>query len=468
MANQGLVTGLGHSKNSRGIGLLTCLSLVMATMVGTGVYTTLGFQLQDLRSGFSILCLWVAGGVISLCGALSYAELAARIPKSGGEYTYLSEIYHPALGFMAAFVSLIAGFAAPIALSAMAFGSYLHAAAPLFPAQLSWLIAVILISLIHLRSLGVSSFVQVGSTLLKFLLVGLFIAAGFWSLAKHPLNLEVLYPHRESIKELPRPSSGIALIFVLYAYSGWNAVAYLAGEVREGRRIVGLSLVLGTVAVTLFYVALNAIFLTSAPASELRGVLNVGSVAATCLIGPAGGRIMSAIIAFGLLASISAMIWAGPRVTQRVGEDYTALCWLSGKTSNGIPHRAILLQLLVVLGLIAGGSFETVLLFAQTPLLLCLILGVAGIFALRRKERNALTSKMTTPLDHSSKDNKEGLDRLSFTCPIYPLPPLVFIICSGAGLIYSALCKPWIAFAGIAIMLLPLLFYRWLTLQKQP
>ena len=431
----------------------------MATMVGTGVYTTLGFQLQDLQSGFSILCLWVTGGVISLCGALSYAELAARIPKSGGEYTYLSEIYHPALGFMAAFVSLIAGFAAPIALSAMAFGSYLHAAIPLLPAHLSSLIAVVLISLIHLRSLSVSSFVQVGSTLLKFLLVGLFIAAGFWNLAKHPLNLEILHPHEKSMAELLRPSSGIALIFVLYAYSGWNAVAYLAGEVREGRRVVGLSLVLGTVAVTLFYVALNAIFLTSASAPELRGVLNVGSVAATCLMGPAGGRIMSAVIAFGLLASISAMIWAGPRVTQRVGEDYPALAWFAGKTTEGIPHRAILLQLLMILGLIAGGSFETVLLFAQTPLLLCLILGVAGILILRWKEKNSLS--------RSSDITRGGLGQSGFICPIYPLPPLVFILCSGAGLIYSALCKPWIAFAGIVIMLLPLLLYRCLALQKK-
>lgn len=449
-----------RSKSRNGIGLPTCIALITATMVGTGVYTTLGFQLQDLRSGFTILYLWVAGGIISLGGALSYAELAARIPRSGGEYTYLSEIYHPALGFMAAFVSLIAGFAAPIALSAMAFGSYLHAALPACPAYASSLTAVILISLFHLRSLEVSSLMQVGVTALKFFLVGLFLAVGFWSLAKHPHDLTILLPHKDSAMELLRPSSGIALIFVLYAYSGWNAVSYLAGEVSEGGRTVGLSLVLGTVAVTLFYVALNAIFLTSAPASELRGVLNVGSVAATHLIGPSGGRVMSAIIAFGLLASISAMIWAGPRVSQRVGEDYPALAWLSVRTANGIPRRAILLQLLLVLGLIAGGAFETVLLFAQTPLLLCLILGVTGILILRWKD--------TPPANRDRGDVRlpGNLVRLRFTCPMYPLPPLVFILCSGAGLVYSAISKPWIAFAGLVIMLLPLVLYRWLAPQK--
>ncbi len=441
-----------NRSNRNGIGLPTCLSLVTATMVGTGVYTTLGFQLQDLSSGFSILCLWVLGGVISLCGALSYAELAARIPRSGGEYTYLSEIYHPALGFMAAFVSLIAGFAAPIALSAMAFGSYLHAAFPFCPVHLSSWIVVLLISLFHLRSLQVSSLVQVAATALKFLLVALFIAVGFWSLFRNAGAWAVLTPHARSAEELLRPSSGIALIFVLYAYSGWNAVTYLAGEVRSGGRIVGLSLVLGTLAVALFYVMLNAIFLTSAPLSELRGVLNVGSVAAQHLIGPSGGRIMSGIISFGLLASISAMVWAGPRVIQRVGEDYPIFAWLARRTATGIPRRAILLQLLLVLGLITGASFETILLFAQIPLLLCLILGVSGLLVLRKKEGGLSRTLGSRP---------------QFTCPLYPLPPVLFILCSGAGLLYSAISKPMIALSGMVIMLLPLTLYRWISRQKK-
>lgn len=437
--------------NSVGIGLMTCLSIVTATMVGTGAYTTLGFQLQDLHSGFSILFLWLLGGLISLCGALSYAELAARIPRSGGEYTYLSEIYHPALGFTAAFVSLIAGFAAPIALSALAFGSYLHAAFPACPAHPSSLVAVLLISLFHLRSLQVSSLMQVAATVLKFLLAGLFIAVGFWVLSHHPGAGDILRPQPGSFGEILQPSSGIALIFVLYAYSGWNAVTYLAGEVREARSTVGLSLVLGTLAVTIFYITLNAVFLTSAPVSELSGVLNIGSVAATHLIGPSGGRVMSGIIAFGLLASISAMVWAGPRVTRRVGEDYPMFAWLAQCTPSGIPGRAILLQLLLVLGLIIYGSFEAVLVFAQMPLLLCLILGVAGLIVERMR-------------DHGNGMNcSEG----GFRCPLYPVPPMVFILCSGSCLIYSAISKPWIALAGIAIIALPLALYRWISLSNQ-
>jgi len=419
-------------------------------MVGTGVYTSLGFQLQDLKSGFSILCLWVLGGLISLCGALSYAEVAARIPRSGGEYTYLSEIYHPALGFMAASVSMIAGFAAPISLSAIAFGIYLHAALPVCPIILSTVAAVVLISLVHLRSLKTSSLLQNGMSGIKFLLIGLFIATGVGRAFFHPDCLKLLLPQQTSLGELTRPTSGIALLFVLYSYSGWNAATYLAGEVKNPRRTVGLSLVIGTIAVTLFYVVLNAVFLTAAPENELRGVLNVGSVAATHLIGSAGGRIMSGIIALGLLASISAMIWAGPRVTQRVGEDYPFFARLA-KTRDNIPLRAILLQLMLVLGLIAFGSFETVLVFAQIPLLLCLALGVIGLIILRQNDHQ--TSSLPSTPD----------TQRSFRCPFYPLPPLIFILSALAGLSYSAINKPWIALAGVVLMLLPLILHRWIT-----
>jgi APA family basic amino acid/polyamine antiporter len=428
----------------RGIGFLTCLSLVTATMVGTGVFTSLGFQLQELRSGFSILCLWILGGLISLCGALSYAELASRIPRSGGEYTYLSEIYHPALGFMAAAVSLIAGFAAPISLSAIAFGTYLHAALPSCPTGLSTIAVVVLISFGHLGSLEKSSLLQNGVTALKFLLVGLFIIFGIASVCYHPDSIRVLLPKQGSFAELTRPTSGIALLFVLYAYSGWNAATYLAGEVRHPRRTIGYSLVVGTLSVTFLYVILNAVFLTAAPARDLSGVLNVGSVAATHLMGAIGGRIMSTIIALGLLASISAMIWAGPRVTQCVGEDYSIFAPLA-KRRNKIPQRAILLQLMLVLGMVVFGSFETVLIFAQIPLLFCLMLGVVGLIICRHRSNN-------TPLED-----------IPFTCPFYPIPPLIFLICSGGGLLYSVITKPWIALAGGILMLIPLFLHRWIS-----
>ena len=431
----------GIGTTHEGIGLVTCLSLVTATMVGTGVYTSLGFQLLDLKCGFSILVLWAVGGLISLCGALSYAELAGRIPRSGGEYTYLSEIYHPALGFMAAGVSIIAGFSAPIALTSIAFGTYLHAALPIMPQRTASFLVVILVSLGHLRSLKLSKVVQNGMAALKFLLLGLFLLVGLWSAMRHPVLLRIFTPTSESLAELLRPTSGIALLFVLYAYSGWNAPAYLAGEVRDCQRTVGRSLVWGTILVTFLYLFLNAVFLTAAPTSEMRGVLNVGSIAATHLLGQTGGQVMSGMIGIGLLASISAMVWAGPRVTQRVGEDYTLFRGLSRTGDGGVPVKATLLQLLLVLILIATGTFESVLVYAQVPLLLCLILGVCGI-VVQRKRWGAPAG---------------------FRCPLYPLPPLLFIFCTLAGLLYSALDKPWIALAGLGTMIIPLVLYPWIA-----
>ena len=429
-----------------GIGLVTCLSLVTATMVGTGVYTSLGFQLVDLKSGFSILSLWALGGLISLSGALSYAELAGRIPRSGGEYTYFSEIYHPALGFMAAFVSILAGFSAPIALTAIAFGTYFHAAVPMFPERASSFLVVILISLGHLRSLRLSEVVQNGTAAVKFFLLEHFLLVGIWCAVRHPFSLRIFMPTVESVGELLHPTSGIALLFVLYAYSGWNASTYLAGEVRDCQRTVGRSLVLGTALVTLLYLLLNAVFLTAAPASEMRGVLNVGSVAATYLLGQAGGQVMSGMIGIGLLASISAMVWAGPRVTQRVAEDYNLFHCIARTGAGNVPVRATLLQLLLVLILIATGSFESVLVYAQVPLLLCLTLGVAGIMVLRKRC---------------------GLPA-GFRCPLYPLPPLLFIFCTLAGLLYSSFSKPWIALAGLGTMIIPLVVHSWIASRNSP
>lgn len=431
-----------------GIGFGTCVALVMATMVGTGVYTSLGFQLQDITSGFTILLIWVAGGLISLCGALSYAELSSRIPSSGGEYTYLSKAYHPALGFMAGFVSLVAGFTAPIALAAIAFGSYLHAAIPVIPSKPAALGAVLALSLIHLRSLERSALVQNLMTLVKFSLLAIFLTLGLFFGIKHPGHLAAIAPSASSFSELIKPSAGIGLLFVLYAYSGWNAPTYMASEVRHPQRTIGRSLAAGTLIVMLLYVMTNAVFLISGPASSLRGKLDVGGVAAGFLIGPTGGAIMSGLISVGLLASMGAMILTGPRVTARIGQDHSALSFLAVTDIHGIPNRAAILQLLLVLMLILTGSFEAVLIYAQIPLLICLILGVAAVPFLRMR--------------FGMPDAKE------FHCPFYPFPPVLFILCTVAGLIYSAMTRPWVALAGVATMALPLILHPLLKNQQTP
>src|SRR5215467_5431579 len=172
---------------NRTIGFVTACSIVIANIIGTGIFTSLGFQLADIHSGFALLMLWVVGGIAALCGALCYGELAAALPRSGGEYHFLSEIYHPALGFMAGFVSVTVGFAAPIALAAMAFGKYLNGVLGFgSPGILSFAV-VWLVALFHLRNLQVGSVFQNFFTLLKLLLIGALIVAGLFVEPKQPI-----------------------------------------------------------------------------------------------------------------------------------------------------------------------------------------------------------------------------------------------------------------------------------------
>src|SRR5215471_17460806 len=144
----------------RTVGFVTACSIVIANIIGTGIFTSLGFQLTNIQSGFALLMLWVIGGIAALCGALCYGELAAALPRSGGEYHFLSKIYHPALGFMAGFVSATVGFAAPVALAAMAFGQYFNGVFNVrSPVVLSFIV-VWIVTVFHLRNLRVGSAFQ--------------------------------------------------------------------------------------------------------------------------------------------------------------------------------------------------------------------------------------------------------------------------------------------------------------------
>src|SRR5207237_8400786 len=172
----------------RTIGFVTASSIVIANIIGTGIFTSLGFQLADIQSGFPLLMLWIIGGVTALCGALCYGELSAALPRSGGEYHFLSQIYHPALGFMAGFVSATVGFAAPIALAAMAFGQYFNGVFGAgSPVVLSFVI-VWIVPVFHVGNLRVEVAFQNVSTLLQLLLIGALIGAGFFVPSKQPIS----------------------------------------------------------------------------------------------------------------------------------------------------------------------------------------------------------------------------------------------------------------------------------------
>src|SRR6266576_5890529 len=172
----------------RTIGFVTACSIVIANIIGTGIFTSLGFQLNDIQSGFALLILWVIGGIVALCGALCYGELAAALPRSGGEYHFLSRIYHPALGFMAGFVSATVGFAAPIALAAMAFGKYFHGVFNFGSPMLLSFVLVWITALFHFGNLRLGSAFQNLWTLVKLLLIAALIGAGLLIGQKQPLT----------------------------------------------------------------------------------------------------------------------------------------------------------------------------------------------------------------------------------------------------------------------------------------
>src|SRR5213595_4106889 len=417
------------------IGFVTACSIVIANIIGTGVFTSLGFQVTDIHSGFVLAMLWVVGGIAALCGALCYGELSAALPRSGGEYHFLSKIYHPALGFMAGFISATVGFSAPIALAAMAFGKYLNGVLDFgSPVFLSFAV-VWLVALFHLKNLQVGSAFQNLSTLIKLLLIGALIVAGSFIYPKQPISF---LPVLGDTKLIFSGAFAISLVYVMYSYSGWNAAVYITGEIKQPEKNVPRSLLAGTCVVIVTYVLLNGIFLATTPAQELKGQLEVALIAGKHIFGANGGRAAGAIICLGLVSAISSMTWIGPRVSMSMGEDHWLLRLLGRKNPHGIPTNAIVLQLLIVNLLLLTGSFESVVQYTQFSLLLCSLFTVVGVIVLR-----ATRPKIARP----------------YRVWAYPLPPIIFAAITLWMMFYLLRSKTIESLAGLATALVGLLLY---------
>lgn len=416
------------------ISLFTATSIVVANMIGVGVFTSLGFQAADIKSGFALLLLWIIGGVCALCGALSYGELGSVMPRSGGEFHYLSRIYHPVVGFLSGWVSATVGFAAPIAAAAMALGQYLSKILPVSPSIVA-IIVVIVISLVHTQTLKIGSYFQNIFTALKILLILTLIICGF--LLATPQNIQFL-PQTGDIKEIFSAPFAISLVYVMYSYSGWNASIYIASEVENPEKNVPRSLFIGTLIVLLLYLLLNFIFLYTTPLAELAGKLDVGYLAANRIFGVAGGKIMSLLISIGLVSSISSMIWAGPRVTQVIGEDIPFFKLLARKNQNGIPFLAILLQLSLVLVLVITSTFQEIITYMGFTLTLSSFLTVLGVFIHRFRYPEVLRPYKTWG---------------------YPLTPIIFLGISLWMLTFIFIGKPIESLAGLGTILLGLPVY---------
>ncbi len=404
-------------------------------MIGTGVFTSLGFQVGGLPSGFALLFLWALGGVCAFCGAQAYGELAAAMPRAGGEYHFLSEIFHPAAGFVAGWASATAGFAAPVALSAMAFGQYFQGVVPGVPALALSLGLVVAVSSVHLCSVRAGSVFQNAFTWGKVVLIVAFIAAGWFFGPVQPL---AFLPQAGDLGRIASAPFAVSLIYVMYAYSGWNAAAYISSEVRDPARNLPRALLTGTLLVAVLYVGLNYIFLRTTPLDALAGQLQIGSIAGARIFGSGGERWVSGLISLALISSISSMTWAGPRVTMVMGEDLWALRLLGRKTRRGIPALAILFQLALVILLLCTATFQMALIYVQFTLLLCSFLTVLGMVILRFRR-----PELPRP----------------YRAWGYPVTPLIFLSVTGWMMGYVVCTQPKESLAGLGTLALGLLLY---------
>jgi basic amino acid/polyamine antiporter, APA family len=417
------------------IGALAATTVVIADMIGIGVFTSLGFQVVDITSGFSVLLLWLVGGVVALCGALCYAELAAMFPRSSGEYNFLSRSYHPALGFMAGWLSATMGFAAPVALASMAFGHYAKSVVPDVPPLALGLAIIWIVTLVHMRGVRDGSALQVSTTVLKLLLILAFIGAGFGLGARQPISFE---PSAADAAQIFSAPFAISLVFVMYSYSGWNAATYIIGEIRKPHSSLPLALLSGTLIVMVLYLALNAVFLYTTPLAALAGRVDVAVAAGIFIFGERGSQVVGLIISLGLISSISAMTWIGPRVAMTMGEDFPILGVFARRSANGTPWIAIMCQAIIASVLFLTGSFEAVLEFIQFGLLCCSFLSVLGVIKLR----------LTRP----------DLPR-PYRAWGYPVTPLIFLSVITFTLYYLAVTRPLQSIAGFMVMLLGLVLY---------
>ncbi len=434
-----------ENKTTGRVTVRTAVAIVVANMVGAGVFTSLGYQAVGTPSAFPLLLLWIIGGIVALCGALSYGELAGMFPRSGGEYNYLSEVYHPAFGFMSGWISATVGFAAPIALACSALGGYAQQSfLEGVPFQAIGLVVLWGVTMIHATDVGLGSIFQQYSTAIKAILIIGFIIGGFF-LTPTPQVVEVLPKDTDWTMIFSAPFA-VSLAFVSFAYSGWNASAYLANEIENPRKNVPLSLLMGTLIVMVAYIILNYVFLYTVPigtlvseqAKDFSKPLEVGYLSAKVFLGSTGGKIMAGMIALLLISSISAMVFAGPRVTQMMGEDIPLLKNLAITNAKGIPVYAIIGQSVIASILIITAKFDTILFAIAFTLDIFTFATVLGVIVMRFKNP-------TLPRTYHTWG--------------YPITPLIFLAVTGWTMYFLLTTRTIPSLIALGVVSLGLVVY---------
>ena len=441
---------------SRSVSAFTATCVVVANVIGVGIFTTPGFLARDLGSPFAVLSIWVLGAILALAGALAYCELGAAFPRAGAEYVYLREAYGPLWGYLSGWTSFFTGFTAPIAAACIGFAAYLSHFAPhlgpnyvigsvplggytasLSGGQIVALLALWLLTLTHMSGVRRGGKLQVVLTggkvgcIVLLVLLGLTLGAGDWG---HFRSGE-----QGLLPEGALRNGAVSLIFVLYCFSGWNAAAYLAGEIKQPTRSIPVALLAGTGIVTLLYIGLNLLFLYALDISAMSGVLEIGEKASLALFGPVATHLVAAIMALSILASASAMILAGPRVYFAMASDGLFPKQFAGihpKTQS--PATSIFFQSVWASVLVLTGTFDQLVVYSGFVLVFFSALAVAAVMVLRWR-----CPEMPRP----------------FRVPLYPYTPLVFLAFSAWILLYTLQGRPKESLLGLATVLLGLPFY---------
>ena len=424
----------------RSLGFAAAAAFVVTNMIGSGIFTVPAFVRVATGSALGSLGIWAAGALLGLSGALCYAELATRMPGAGGEYRYLSRVFGPLWGFLSGWTSFVVGFSAAVAASSLGMMAYV---APLIPGWQSdapvvvgWPVsqaalgaAGLVAMLTVLHCIGVRSSSRFQTTLAAVVLVGIavFVVAGLSTGAGSAAGLRA--------STAGQSSWWVALLQVSFAYSGWNAAAYMAGEVSEPRRNLPRALLLGTAVVAVVYLALNALFFYALPEAEWQADIAVGQVAAERLFGHGGALAVSALIAFAMFGSVSAMIAVGPRIYFAMARDQLAPSVLARISASGrVPRIAIVAQGVLAALLALTGSFGLLLTYIGSALLLFAGLTVAALFVVRLR------------------DGAPG--EAVFATPLFPLPALVFVGITVAAWANGLVDAPLPTFAALGTMLL--------------
>jgi APA family basic amino acid/polyamine antiporter len=395
-------------------------------MIGTGLFTTMGLQAESTPSAGVILLLWMIGGIQALCGAMVYRALSRAYQASGGEYTYLSALIGSSTGFVAGWISAIVGFSAPIALAAVAMGGYASRVVPV-PIVGTAVAAVVIVSILNAHRIVISSMFQGWTTMLKVLVLLFFIMSGVWMVVT-----ESIPPTSFTFDGTMVFSSSFAvsLVYVSFAYSGWNAATYLSGEMERPAVNVGRSLLYGTLLVTALYGAVNALFLLTVPLAEAAGVVEIGHLAALKIFGRTGGSIMSGALSLLLLSTISAMTIAGSQLLAVFAGRNPFLGFIGRKTGQSLPVRSVYFQMAVTLALIVTATYEQVLTGAGFTLALSTFVTVSA-FLLHWKRLTAADSTMMRLGTFSAA--------------------LIFVALNGWMLVYLAVARPMEAMTGIGV-----------------